>query len=135
MDFMRWDGSFSVDVHDLDAQHKVFIEIINRLFASLHAEEEHVVLARILRELQEYASFHFANEERYFVQFHYAEADMHVEEHRQFIARIADFRRRYIEGEAELGDALLETVKSWLTHHIQGTDKRYTQCFHEHGLR
>ena len=42
---------------------------------------------------------------------------------------------KVIKGDYQIANEILEYLKSWLINHIQGTDKKYVDCFKENGLK
>ncbi|HTX86578.1 MAG TPA: hemerythrin domain-containing protein, partial [Candidatus Nanoarchaeia archaeon] len=76
---IKWEDKFSVGVKELDEQHKKIIEIINRLTAMDSAADfSGEEILKILRELNDYAHYHFTNEEIYFREFDYPKAESHI---------------------------------------------------------
>jgi hemerythrin len=39
-----------------------------------------------------------------------------------------------VHGNYELANEILEFLKQWLVRHIDGTDKKYIECFTRNGL-
>jgi hemerythrin len=47
---------------------------------------------------------------------------------------VAEFNQRFkIEGGAIVKD-LLDFLEDWLVDHLNGQDKKYTECFNKNGL-
>ena len=40
-----------------------------------------------------------------------------------------------IKGDNQIVNEILEYLKWWLINHIQGTDKKYVDCFKKNGLK
>ena len=131
---IQWTDDLSVGVKEIDEQHKIFLNILNDLCdtsCSLHPISE---IASILKQLTSYASFHFATEEKYFDKFNYELSTEHKEEHNKLLTKVTEFNQIFInEGDAILPE-LLDFLEDWLIDHLSGQDKKYTKCFHDHGL-
>ncbi len=124
----------SVDIKEIDDQHKKFIEIMSEMQTAVDAKLSPAAVGAILVKMYGYAHYHFGTEENYFAQFLYEEAEEHKSIHDKFFLKVSDFRRRHAEGE----DVALETMNfmfNWLVSHIENVDRRYIDCFHQHGLR
>ena len=134
MEIIKWKSEFSVNVLRFDEEHKNIILIINRLNAALQKSDEHEKVSDTLNEMTLYATYHFKNEEDYMRRFGYPEYEPHKEEHREFIKTTVDFCKRVMNGDYNIAFDLLEYLKQWLVNHIQGTDKRYTECFNRNGI-
>ena len=134
MELIKWDKTFSVNVLRFDEEHKNIILIINRLNAATQKNDERERVSDALNEMTLYAISHFKAEEDYMTRFEYPEYEMHKEEHREFTRTTIGFCKSVMNGNYNISYDLLEYLNYWLTNHIQGTDKKYTECFNKNGL-
>ncbi len=129
-----WKDEYSVGVAMIDAQHQMFIGIINELYAAIMSKKEKDVLDDIFNQLVAYTQFHFQTEERYFDEFGYEGAAEHKAAHKRLCDQIADLQKQ----ESDIMQdpfKLLDFLEDWLIDHIIGMDKLYGPCFNEHGLK
>ena len=131
---IQWDPIFSVHVKIIDEQHKKFIETINRLDVAITAKREKDELGAVFDELIDYTKFHFGTEEHYFEEFEYEFAQEHKAAHAGFVADIMRIRQEYADDERKLSTELGEYLFDWLQNHVILADKKYMDCFREHGL-
>jgi hemerythrin-like metal-binding protein len=129
-----WDPIYSVHVEIIDQQHQRFVGIINELDSAIRAQKIRDELGGIFKELIEYAKLHFATEEMYFEKFHYEDAQAHIEAHASLLKKTDELYTRFLTGDYDVSNELIEFLLEWFTHHTASMDKGYTQCFHEHGL-
>jgi hemerythrin-like metal-binding protein len=132
----EWSDKLSVNVKEIDAQHKHFIEILNEVYDYVINKEVENVIKIGLVKLTDYAKVHFATEEKYFDMFNYEHAVEHKEAHRKLVAAINDFIKEK-ENTTDiymLTIDLIDLLEDWLVNHLGTMDKRYTKCFNEHGL-
>jgi hemerythrin len=129
-----WTKDLSVNVEEIDKQHQAFLGILNSLYTVLNSSSANAEIRAILQQLKSYKEFHFATEEKYFAMFNYELAEQHKEEHRKLSAKIEEFIKRFeVEGDKVLID-LVDFLEDWLVDHLGNQDKKYSQCFNEHGL-
>lgn len=131
---LEWKDEFSVGVVEIDNQHKKMVEIINYLVDIIGRTPDEEEVKRIIGDIVKYKAEHFATEEKYFHQFNYEGTVEHEQRHREFNEQITLLQAKN-EGDA-IGFAfeLVEFLEDWLIGHLLTMDKKYTQCFHEHGL-
>ena len=135
MDFMTWTSEMSVGVIVLDNDHKKLIGIINQLHYGITASHKKKILGAVLDQLVDYARFHFAREEEFFLQTGYLSATTHRIEHASFISRIANVQARFKSAPvAMLDQELMNFLRNWLLTHIQGSDKKYGPSLNAHGI-
>jgi hemerythrin len=134
MNKFKWEEDYSVDIKEIDEHHKKFIGIIEKLSEGLNANLNEKVLEEILEELIEYGGFHFYTEEYYFDKFNYEFADEHKKAHSAFNEKIKEFQEKAKSDKMEVSFELIDYLENWLVGHIMNVDKKYTECFHEHGL-
>lgn len=77
MGLIKWNAFYSVNVEEIDNQHKKLIDLINQLYDAMKAGKGTEVLSTVLTELVEYTAYHFETEERLFLQQGYAEYEAH----------------------------------------------------------
>jgi len=135
MALINWNESFSVNVREIDEQHKKLAVMLNELDDARKGGDEKAVLKTILVELVAYAATHFRTEEKYFAQFGYPDTQNHKREHASFIKRTAAFIEEFEVGKRELTADVMDFLGEWWGEHILGADKRYSRFFNENGLK
>jgi len=132
---IAWTPELSVEIKEIDEQHKIFIAAMTEMEAASEKKQERAVIGAILLKLFGYAHFHFATEERYFAMFNYAGAVPHRKVHEEFVKKVLDFRQRYeVRGE-DVSAEVAPFMYDWLVNHIKNLDRQYIGNFHEHGLK
>lgn len=130
-----WSDDYKLGIEIIDAQHKQFVEIIDELYRSIQNLTSEKELEGILDKLVNYHTIHFATEERYFEEFNYEGMKEHKEAHHLFNQKISDFQKQAKEGTHDIGFDLIDYLEDWLIDHLSTMDKKYVDCFHEHGLK
>ncbi len=64
MALMQWNDSLSVNIKEVDDQHKKLVAIINELHDAMRAGSGNAVLGNIFSKLTQYVASHFATEEK-----------------------------------------------------------------------
>ena len=133
---LQWVPDYSVGVKELDEQHKKIIEIINRITKLIeennYSDQD---VQDIVKELSDYADYHFTNEEIYFREFDFEQTAAHIQEHEKYRNKMRSILADHTpERSKETLIELDDFINKWWVQHINHVDKEYTQCFHEHGL-
>ena len=143
MVFFEWDPKFSVNIVEIDEQHKRLIGLIDRLHGAVRpgsqdpfdsALKELVAQASVINEMVDYSHYHFSTEERYMQKYLYPGYEMHKEEHDSFIREVRKFKNDFDGGKVLLSIDIMQFLKKWVGSHILGTDKQYVPLFKEKGL-
>jgi hemerythrin len=132
---IEWDDKYSVGISIIDNEHKKLIGIINKAIVLEQNSCNLKEITGVLNEMNKYALTHFADEEAYMVQFNYPDYEQHRKEHQGFSIETMAFLDSATEGDCQLACKILEHLKNWLAHHVQGTDRKYIDCFKKHGLK
>jgi hemerythrin len=132
---IQWQSYFSVQVAELDEQHKRLIEIINELYNAYLNSLQQEKISYILKELYEYTNVHFKTEENYFHKFEYNESVGHIAEHMVFLEKIKTFEGGYTKNSKFLSLQIMNFLQEWLSNHIMKSDKRYVEHFKVKGLK
>lgn len=134
MPLINWDQSCSVEVKEIDAQHQKMFGIINRLYDLMQENKDAQNLPQVFQELTDYANYHFSTEEKYFKEFNYEKQDAHIAAHKTYTEKIAQLIKDYPNKKDTTSFELINFLENWWLDHINGMDKQYTECFHNHGL-
>ncbi len=125
MALLNWNNSYSVGNAELDTQHQKLVSMINELFDALKEGKGNDIQGKILKELISYTQNHFRKEESMFERTSYSEVIAHKAKHKEFEARISDFKKSFDSGKIGLSIEIMNFLKDWLINHIKGTDKGY----------
>lgn len=93
------------------------------------------IMTGLLNDMEEYAKYHFHTEEVYFDKFKYEHTDEHVAYHHVFTNKVDEFRSELAKENLAISIMVMEFLRDWLTCHIKISDKQYTKCFQENGLK
>ena len=60
--------------------------------------------------------------------------DNHALQHRQFLETVKTFQLQCASGEAALSAEVLAYLRAWLSGHVLGSDKKYTEHLNSRGM-
>lgn len=135
MSMVQWSSEFSVDIQEIDEQHKCIVNYINELYEALSRKESRDLVADVIQKLVEYTKIHFAVEETLMRIFHYPGYDEHKEIHDKLVQNALNYQGRFLAGDDKVGMELLMFLKEWLFTHIKKTDMHYVETFHAAGVK
>ena len=130
-----WMDKYSVHVDSIDVQHQKLVELLNDLTFAMSSGKGNLVLESILNELIDYTVYHFGEEEKYFSQINYPQAEGHLEEHHKLIEKVMQFKTDFEAKKAGLSIELMRFLKEWLINHINGTDKQLGFMLNKAGIK
>ncbi|MDR2605538.1 MAG: bacteriohemerythrin [Desulfovibrio sp.] len=120
---IQWTPDLATGIDLIDSQHKMLCAYINSLNRAVTAQRSGDI-AGIVAGLKQYTVSHFGTEEYYFSRTGYPDTEKHKQIHKNFVDKVADVERNLAAGR-EVGEELLEFLKSWLLNHIRITDHQY----------
>jgi hemerythrin len=135
MPLMQWNDTFSVNIAEVDTQHKTLVSLINDLHFAITQGIGDAILKPLLARLILYAQTHFETEENYMKQYQYPAYSPHKVEHDAFVRRVLDFKAKFEKGQTVLSVEIMIFLNEWIFNHILYSDKKYSQFFNEHGLK
>jgi hemerythrin len=134
MALMTWNNGLSVNIKEIDVQHKKLIELINQLHGAMGEGKGKEASGKILSDLIYYTVSHFTYEEKLFKQYGYSEYEAHRKEHEDLTSQVKDFKSQFDKGTLGLTLKLMTFLKDWLNKHILGTDKKYVAFLNSKGV-
>lgn len=123
--FFEWDnGKYSLNVHEMDAEHRKLVGLMNTLH-QLHEQGAGATeLGRALGEFVNFTVKHFADEEAYMAKIGYPELRVHAGVHKSLLARVTEYAGEF-KAKGKLTDPFFMFLKTWLKAHICGVDAKY----------
>ncbi len=121
---IKWTQDLSVDVKEIDGQHKELFKRINSLDTALKKGKAKEEVLGLFEFLDEYATIHFRTEEFYMIKYAYPRFPFHKTKHAWFMKELSAVKMK-LEKEGPtpkviiLGNNLLIT---WFCSHIRTTD-------------
>ncbi|MEA2112553.1 MAG: bacteriohemerythrin [Patescibacteria group bacterium] len=136
---IEWKEEYSVNVKELDEQHKKLIEMINRLYIVINNQDKNLKenFSKILKDLKNFKTNHFSTEEKYFHQFNYKNTKEHMAEHKRFGEEVEEFQKKLSNPKENYPQTcfdLLDFLEDWFFSHLTDDDKKYTETFNKNGL-
>lgn len=122
---VAWSDEFSLKMPEIDAQHRVLIDLINQVWsATVASKPDAAKTLQIVEELEKYTLTHFTAEEIFMREMNYGDFKRHKQAHDQFVARISEEKQKIIGGH-RLSLEIVHFLKDWLINHILVSDKDY----------
>ena len=134
MALLEWNDRLSVNIREIDGQHKELVDMVNRLHDAMKGGKADAILFQIVAEMKKYAANHFATEERLFKAHKYPDFDAHHAEHTAFVAKVVQVEKDLTSGKCAMSMDILNFLSNWLVNHIKGTDKKYSGFLNQAGV-
>jgi hemerythrin len=134
MAFFTWDDAYSVQVKEMDDQHKRLFEIMAKLHTAMTEGKSNTIMAGVLDELHDYTLEHFTKEEKHLASFGYPGLSEQKKQHAIFVAKIKEYQEKMKDQKFGLSIELMNFLKDWLVNHIKAVDSKYAETFHSHHL-
>jgi len=126
---IKWQDINSVNVAEFDAQHKILVGLVNKLAK----KKDKKSITEILKDLGQYAAYHFKAEENYFNKFDYPAKDVHSSQHKSFVKKLRLLEKKHNQGKLELPE-LNDFMGQWWINHINHIDFEYGNFLNQHGV-
>ncbi len=125
MALLEWSDKYSVNIKEMDEQHKKLFNMINELHDAMKGGRGKEALGGIFTGLIQYVGTHFAAEERLMSAHAYAGYVAQKAEHDKLIKRALELQKNFQEGAPVVTVEVMNFLKDWLQTHILGSDKKY----------
>lgn len=125
MPLLEWKPEYNTGFGEIDRQHRVLVDLINRLHDEMLKGATQQGVAPILRELANYTHTHFNWEEKMLAAEGYQDLAAHAQVHRRMSAKVDQFADELEAGRIALSVPLMNFLKDWLREHILKTDMKY----------
>ena len=117
-----WDNTLSVDVKEIDDDHRKLVELFNMLSQSVMEGAKAAYIEAVLDELISLTVWHFRHEERLMLKYGYEGIAEHKAEHQQLIESAKALQSKLLQQGKTISENEIEFLEHWLTGHILGAD-------------
>ncbi len=125
---IQWKERYNIDYKEIDAQHKVLLDLLNELIDLAGGSGNPELITSIFHRLFEYVVTHFSTEEKYMKTCRYPHLVSHEAEHASFIQRMLELNSTFNPEDPNLLNETLEFIKNWYIDHIMKSDLDYAPC-------
>lgn len=134
MEKIIWKEGFSVNVQELDKEHKKLIDMINKLIDVANAPGVSEVILETLNEMTKYAQDHFIKEEGYMLKYGYPDYRSHKKEHDEFKLKTAEFCEDAAKDKTTIPTEIITYLRDWFVRHILNLDMKCGPFFNKQGI-
>jgi len=119
-----WSDTLSVEVDEIDEDHRKLVNIFNILNHAVTDRESPEYLAAVLEELINCTVWHFSHEERLMLKHGYREMEAHKVEHQELIKSARKLQQNLLQASKAVAEEEIVFLERWLTEHILTFDMR-----------
>ncbi len=128
----KWDESFLIGIEELDHEHKVLIDDINRLHEQLVRHDQKSEIEKCLGAIYARMQAHFALEEHLMKEHEYKFFDEHKREHDDLLDSYTEYMLQFLNDTDVSSSIPIEDIlKHWVMNHIITSDKKMSQMVQE----
>jgi len=118
-----WDKTLSVDVPEIDEDHRRLVDLFNLLNHSVVEGDAPDYIEAVMEELISCTAWHFKHEERLMLKYGYEGLLEHKSEHQELIASATALQQKLLQESKPVLSDDIQFLEHWLTGHILGADR------------
>jgi hemerythrin len=119
---LAWDKTLSVEVPEIDEDHRRLVDLYNILSHAVAERESDEYIAAVTDELIACTLWHFRHEERLMLKHGYDGLAEHRAEHEELIASAKELQQKLKAQDKAVSSQEVEFLERWLVGHIYGAD-------------
>ena len=126
-DFYIWsDAELGLNVREMDKEHQELVLRMNDLYNGVENKVPTKQVQALIDSLAQYTVKHFTDEEAYMEKLGFPGLPTHKIIHQQLLTQFGNFVEEF-KKTSVVTPAFFEFLKVWLTSHIKGIDKKYSE--------
>lgn len=131
MSLIVWENSYSVNLPDIDEQHKKLIEIINQLYDAIKRGKGSEIINALLQDLLQYTEFHLNYEIQLMRKYEFEGVDEHEEIHNKLFKQVERLINQAKTDTFITSVDTLNFLMDWLMQHVCIHDKEFGEYINE----
>jgi hemerythrin len=120
---IQWSTAFELGHERIDAEHRIFVRLLNEFATRVERGADTGMLARTLNEIRKFAEFHFVSEENIMEELDYPRSDEHHGVHAQLLEAFDGLMRDMASG-AIRPQEVQQALVDWFTLHALQEDQK-----------
>jgi hemerythrin len=121
----QWRDEYSINVSEMDNDHKRLFEISNRLYEAINSGENRSELENILNLIINHTGQHFDKEENLMEKYNFPERNIQHKQHELFRETVLQYKTKFKSNEIEIDMDFINLHKDWVINHILTEDRKY----------
>lgn len=121
---IAWGPILSIEVDEIDDDHRKLVNLFNILLHAVNDGESPEYLAAVLTELVNCTIWHFSHEERLMLKYGYESMEEHKAAHQELIRGAGELQEKILKAGNTIANEDIEYLERWLTEHILTDDMR-----------
>lgn len=117
-----WDNTLSVQIQEIDEDHRRLVDLFNILNHSVVKGDAVNYVEAVMEELNSCTVWHFRHEERLMLKYAYGGFLQHKTEHQELIESARALQQECLQQGKMPSDEDIKFLEHWLIGHILGTD-------------
>ncbi|GFO60416.1 hypothetical protein GMST_27410 [Geomonas silvestris] len=130
MSVIEWNDSYAVGLPEIDEHHRHLLSLFDKTYQLFLEKKHRSELEEVIDELINYATYHFAVEERLMAEYRYPQRSAHQQLHASFIDRITTQQLDFYSGRTTLALELVVMLRDWILNHILEADRAFAVQIH-----
>jgi len=128
MPLIEWNNELQLGRELIDDHHRHLVELLNRAHDAFIWGMEPGQIAQTVKQLKEYADYHFTAEEKLMLELHDPFLTDHRKEHEAFRTKVAEIGSIHTKDCFPAYLAIIDFLLEWLVTHIKTTDRTSLAC-------
>ncbi len=125
MPYLTWNDKYSVNVPEMDEQHKKLFSLVNSMYDAMHAGKGRDIVGTVIAEFVDYTDYHFKAEEALLRLHAYPGYDDHKEMHDRLVREARRIKEAFDSGNTPTAIEVMLVLTNWLNMHILEQDRKY----------
>jgi len=125
MSYLKWSDKYSLNVTEIDEQHKKLVSLVNDMYDAMQAGKGRDMIGTVIDEFVDYTDYHFKAEERLLRENGYPEYDEHKEMHDNLSRKAHSIKEAFDRGNTPTAIEVMLLLTNWLNTHILEEDRKY----------
>jgi hemerythrin len=125
MSYLKWSDKYSLNVEEIDEQHKKLVGLVNDMYDAMQAGKGRDMIGSVIAEFVAYTDYHFKAEEHLLRQNGYPEYNEHKEMHDNLSRKAHGIKEAFDKGNTPSAIEVMLLLTNWLNIHILEEDRKY----------
>lgn len=121
----KWSELYSVNIEEMDNQHKKLLNLMNYLDEAIKEGKEPGLIGIAVEEFNGCVEFHFREEEKLLESINYPHLVAHKNLHLHFLVQFQMMNSAYQSGHFDIVQIFVQYLKNWFVFHVFSEDRIY----------